>query len=302
MDITFEEVGENLYFSINYNTDVYEVDMIESLMQHYKQLLSELLANPDQSIGTVNYLSKEEAHELLYTFNDTKVAYPTDKTMVDLFEDQVAKTPDNIAVVYEEIELSYKELDDLSNQLAHYLQGEYQIETEDLIGIKLDRSEWMIVSILGVLKTGGAYVPIDPEYPQERIEYIEQDSNCKVSIDASELERFKESQDTYSTDKLITELSPNNLAYVIYTSGSTGKPKGVMVEQRSLMNYLQWGLSNYLKKPDTGFDFGLFTPPILVFILSYCSNIVHLRPVWTSNQSQGHCRQLLQHLSDWLDH
>ncbi|WP_202704568.1 AMP-binding protein, partial [Flavobacterium sp. UGB4466] len=107
----------------------------------------------------------------LFTFNDTAAVYPKDKTIVDLFEEQVEKTPDHVAIVFENKELTYRELNERSNQLAHYLMDNYSIQPDDLIGIQLERSEWMIVSILGVLKSGGAYVPIDPQYPEERIDY-----------------------------------------------------------------------------------------------------------------------------------
>jgi non-ribosomal peptide synthetase component F len=118
-------------------------------------------------------LSKEEKQKLLVPFYDKKIDYPKDKTIVDLFEEQVLRTPNHVALVFEEKKLTYKELNELSNQLAHYLKNNYKINPDDLIGIKQERSEWMIISIIGVLKSGGGYVPIDPTYPQERIDYIE---------------------------------------------------------------------------------------------------------------------------------
>src|SRR5690606_186683 len=123
--------------------------------------------------------------------NATSVDYPIDKTIVDLFEEQVMETPDNVAVVFGDEELTYRELNQKANQLAGYLRDRYEIKPDDLVGIKLDRSEQMIVYILGVLKSGAAYVPIDINYPEERIAYIEKDSGWKVVLDHVELERFE---------------------------------------------------------------------------------------------------------------
>ena len=238
MNLTFREEGDYLSFEITYNSDIYNQSMVERLMRHYKQLLNALLSNPSEKLGKVEYLGKEEQTELLYTFNTTKVDYPKDKTIVDLFEEQVEKTPDAIAVVFEEIELTYKELNEKSNQLADYLRRDYDISSDDLVGVKLDRSEWLIISIIGVLKAGGAYVPIDVEYPQKRINYLEQDSNCKVIIDELLLAKFKENQILYSLNLVRPDIKSNNLAYVIYTSGSTGEPKGVMIEHKSVANLI----------------------------------------------------------------
>ncbi|WP_133054559.1 amino acid adenylation domain-containing protein, partial [Niastella populi] len=206
----------------------------------------------------MNFLSKEEEYELLVTFNDTGVAYSKNKTIVDLFEEQVAKTPAKIAVVFEDRELTYQELNERSNQLAHYLGDNYDIQPDDLVGIKQERSEWMIISILGVLKAGGAYFPIDPEYPQERIDYIEADTKCKICLGETELSKFKESREEYSIEKSASITQPDNLAYVIYTSGSTGRPKGVMVEHASLINYIKWAQSKYWNG-SSPLNFGLFT-------------------------------------------
>lgn len=242
VDITFnfQEVGDYLSFNITYNTDVYEKETIESFMKHYKQLLSEILDSPKNVIKTINYLTAEEHYKLLNRFNDTDVKYPKNKTVLDLFEEQVYKTPDNIAVIYEEKQLTYKDLNIVSNQLAHYLREKYNIQPDDLLGIQLERSDWIITAMLGILKAGGAYVPIDPSYPQERIDYMLKDSNCKVLIDSSEIKLFKKNINHYKKENLSKQITWNNLVYVIYTSGSTGKPKGVMIENRGLINHINW--------------------------------------------------------------
>jgi amino acid adenylation domain-containing protein len=239
----------SLGITIVYNANRYDGLLLRRLKEHFGNLISEFTTKADQPLTTLNYLSGEEKQELLFTFNDTEVDYPRDKTIVDLFEEQVERTPDDVAVVFEDTEVTYRELNARSNQLADYLQKKYKTQPDDLIGIKQDRSEWMIVSILGVLKSGGAYVPIDPEYPQERIDYIEKDTKCKVCIDEKELNKFRENQKKYSIDKITSGLKPNNLAYVIYTSGSTGKPKGVLIEHKNVINFFTAMNSIFDKKP-----------------------------------------------------
>ncbi|WP_202704128.1 amino acid adenylation domain-containing protein, partial [Flavobacterium sp. UGB4466] len=260
IEITFQEVGDCLSLNFIFNSDVYEKEMVEGLIGHYKQLLNALLETPEEKIAQIDYVSEEEKHKLLFTFNDTTAAYPKDKTIVDLIEEQVAKTPDNIAIVFEDTELTYRELNERSNQLAHYLIENYNIQPDDLIGIQLERSEWMIVSILGVLKSGGAYVPIDPQYPQERIDYIKEDTQCKVCLDEQELSRFKENQERYAKDLETRTAKSDHLAYVIYTSGSTGNPKGVMIAHGNLYSstctrnaYYDF-VESYLLIPSFSFD------------------------------------------------
>jgi amino acid adenylation domain-containing protein len=162
--------------------------------------------------------------------------YPKDKTIVNLFEEQAKKAPRNTALIFENTHLSYKELNATSNQLADYLRKNYTIEPDDLAGIMLERNEWMMIAILAVLKAGAGYVPIDLDYPQERINYLISDSGCKLLIDETELNKFKTSQSNYSKENPSVGLTPNNLMYCIYTSGSTGLPKGVLVEHLTVVN------------------------------------------------------------------
>ena len=185
-------------------------------------------------------MTKSEKNQLLDDFNDTFFDYPRDKSLVDLFYEQVEKTPNNVALIFEHKEFTYAALNAISNQFADYLNCTYGIQPDELVGMMLDRSEWMIIAILGIIKAGGAYVPIDPDYPQDRIDYIKEDSACKVLIDDHELDRFKLSSAKYSTKNIKNGLISSNLVYCIYTSGSTGKPKGVLVEHRNLVNLLWW--------------------------------------------------------------
>ena len=244
MTFSFSESLEGLQLELEYNTDIYDKEIICSLIKHLESFLSKAISNPKQEINHIDYLSKEEKHQLLYEFNDTKADYPKDKTIIDLFVEQVKRTPSNIAVVFENTELTYKKLDVLSNQLANYLLTIDDIEVEDLIGVQLERSEWLIISLLAVMKTGAAYVPIDPNYPERRIAYIKEDSNCKLLIDNTFLDQFKKKEDNVSILPKV-DLEPNNLAYVIYTSGSTGKPKGVMIEHKGLINLCSWHSERY---------------------------------------------------------
>lgn len=162
-----------------------------------------------------------------------------ENTIIDLFNEQVVKTPDNIALVVEGEYFTYRFLDDNSNQLANYLLENCEIQLEDLIGIKLNRDEWMIISLLGILKSGAAYIPIDLHYPKQRQDFIEEDTKCKTIINQEFLEKFHLVSSVYSDSKPANVVvSSRNLAYVIYTSGSTGKPKGVMIEHSSVVSFL----------------------------------------------------------------
>jgi natural product biosynthesis luciferase-like monooxygenase protein len=271
---------------IKYNLNSYDQSSLKNLIRHFDKLTNEFVRDADQSLRTIDYLSEEEKHKLLVTFNDTAAAYPKDKTIVDLFEEQAAKTPDNIAVVFEDRELTYRELNEKSNQLARYLRDNYDIQPDDLVGIKQERSEWMIVSILGVLKSGGAYVPVDPAYPQERVQAIVEDSKCKVLLGIEELTRFQKSQGEYSVEQVRTAAESNNLAYVIYTSGSTGRPKGVMIEHRNLTNFFSGMTTIFGEEKGTFLSMTNFTFDISVLEL-----------LWTLSKGykvviQGEARQI----------
>jgi amino acid adenylation domain-containing protein/non-ribosomal peptide synthase protein (TIGR01720 family) len=259
IEIFFQEVGETLSYQVNYNTDVYTQERITGLMQHFNRLLEQVLYQPELPIGQIDFLATAEKQTQLYDYNNTGVDYDTTMTVVDRFEAQVEKTPEAIAVDYNGFELTYRELDEISNRFAYYLLDSYRIQEDDLVAVKLRRSEGLIVAILGILKSGGAYVPIDPDYPASRIEYIEQNSQCKVCVDDGILTNFIAEQFMYSVDRPAVKRNLNALAYVIYTSGSTGKPKGVMIEHRSLMNYLNWGSEYYINPIRKKADFGLFT-------------------------------------------
>ena len=209
-------------------------------------MLNQTLSNILDKEGT----TKVNDNQLFDDLNNTFFDYPKDKTLVDLFYEQVDKTPNNIALIFGNTEFTYSELNTVSNQFADYLNQTYSIKPDELVGMMLDRSEWMIIAILGILKAGGAYVPVDPDYPHDRIDYIKEDCACRVFVDYNELDTFRLSKHKYSTQNKKSDLISSNLVYCIYTSGSTGKPKGVLVEHRNVVNLLWSQKEVYKITPD----------------------------------------------------
>ncbi len=263
LDISFNFVErEGLELSIEYNTDIYDESLINRMFAHFENLMNKVIDAPDQSIANVKYITKQEQDKLQGSFNSTAIAYQEEKTIVRLFEDQVLRTPHNIAVVFNETKLTYQELNEKSNQLANYLRDSYAIKPDDLIGIKLDRSEKLVITILSVLKSGAAFVPIDVNYPEERVNYLQKDSNCKLVITNTTLEQFESKRNQYSVNNLSEGASLTDLIYVMYTSGTTGNPKGVMVEHRNVTNLIHWFIERFeiseqtvaLQLTDVSFD------------------------------------------------
>jgi amino acid adenylation domain-containing protein len=251
-DLTFffEESRDVVRVSIAYNSDIYSHAAMERMAVHLQQVMASVTSAPSVSINRLDYLSATEKKELAVDLSTSVSAYPVDKTIVDLFEEQAAKTPDQTALVFEGRKLTYKELDEKANRLAHYLRNEYGILPDDLVGIMLDRSESMIVALLGIMKSGGAYVAIDPENPRARKEFIVKDTAIKALITQTDylfdfgyyngnifaIDIQLDGLETASTAPVHVN-KPSGLAYVIYTSGSTGQPKGVMITHRSLVDY-----------------------------------------------------------------
>ncbi|MBP5973791.1 amino acid adenylation domain-containing protein [Brasilonema sp. CT11] len=246
------ETKAGLIGSWEYNSDLFEPESIARMTSHFQTLLAAIIANPDQRIGELPLLSQRERHQLLVEWNDTYLPYPHSKCIFQLFEDQVEKTPNAVAVVYEEESLTYQQLNDRANQLAHYLQT-LGVKPEILVGICVERSSLMIVGMLGILKAGGAYVPFDPAYPQERLAFMLEDAQVSVLLVQESLVAtlpphraqvicLNNNHTTFNTsiENLHHTATTNNLAYVIYTSGSTGRPKGVQIEHRGLLNLVFW--------------------------------------------------------------
>ena len=250
-DLSLEVIPENdiLNLSFEYATALFNKQFIEDLSKHYSNILTSCLDNLNIKISNICMLSEAEKNKILYDFNNTKTDYPKDKTIAELFEEQAKKTPNNVAVVFGMQKLTYKELNEKANSLAYYLRKN-GIETNDLVGIMVNRSLEMIIGMLAVLKAGGAYIPIDPTYPKDRIEYMLKNSNSKLLLTQEHLHDITDfkncvyidlSNDSiYSlpNDNLNHTNTPEDLAYVIYTSGSTGLPKGVMLKQRNIVNFI----------------------------------------------------------------
>ncbi len=283
IELGFYERGDHIMYRLKYNTDVYDYDLIAGLMQHFKQLTAAMLDAPEAAIDTIDFLHKTEKEQLLHGFNDTAVAYTPGKNILDLFRERVLISPENKAIVYENRVLNYREMDMLSNQLANYLKGKHQLEIGALAGILLERSEWMPITIMAILKSGAAYVPLDVHYPQERIDYIRENGNINVMVDAALIENFRKEQSQYSEELSLPVLTGSSLAYCIYTSGSTGHPKGVLNIHEGLYNRLLWMKEDldiqssdiFLQKTPYTFDVSVWEL-LLPFISGAC--LVMARP------------------------
>ena len=249
--------------NIEYRTDLFKKETIDRLFNHYINVIHFVMNNIDAKIKDVDILSEEEKNKIVYSFNNTKNDYP-EKTFSTLFEEQVEKTPNKIAVVFEDKMLTYKELNEKANSLAYFLRNKQNVKRESTVGIMVNRSLEMIVAILGVMKAGGVYIPIDPNFPEDRINYMLETSSASILLISEKLkDKFNyknkvsidlENKDIYNLPNKnlenINELS--DLLYIIFTSGSTGKPKGVMQTQRTLVNFAHYcnDYVGYLKKPE----------------------------------------------------
>ncbi|EPY04932.1 bacitracin synthetase 1, partial [Paenibacillus alvei TS-15] len=235
---------------------------VQTIEGHFRNIVAAVIACPDVRIENIELLTNEERELIVSGFNDTRIAYGEKKTFHELFEEQAFKTPDHVAVVFEEERLTYRELNEQADRLARMLQAQ-DVKPDTIIAIMAERSLEMVVGMLGILKAGGAYLPVDPGYPSERIRYMLEDSGASLLLIQPHLKDkvcTADVQQSPMTDKIMysgklvdlnladgeaeelenvplhTNVQPHHLAYVIYTSGSTGKPKGVMVEHAGLTN------------------------------------------------------------------
>ncbi|WP_341528317.1 amino acid adenylation domain-containing protein [Nostoc sp. UHCC 0302] len=273
LSLMFRETPQGLTGEWEYATDLFEAKTIQRMVEHFEVLLKGIIDNPQQPINTLPLITEAE-HQQLQNWNQTQTEYPLNQTLVDLFEVQSAKNPNNLALVFESQSLTYQQLNQKANQLAHYLIQNYQIKPDTLIGICVERSLEMIIGVLGILKAGGAYVPIDPNYPKERIEFMLEDSGTSVLLTQSHLKeqlplaKLKHQvicldEKTFAQeliDNPNSQSTPDNLAYIIYTSGSTGQPKGVMIEHRAIVNLsLAWAETFQIKHYSRWLQFGSFS-------------------------------------------
>jgi len=251
--------GERIQGMIEYSTDLFDEDTMARFAGHYLTLLKAVVTDADQPISLLPILTDHERKLVMVDWNSTRVDYPEDLCIHQLFEKQVEQTPDAVAVVFEDRQLTYRELNQRSNQLARYLQS-IGVGPETLVGIAVERSMEMVVGLYGILKAGAAYVPVDPAYPTERISYMLEDAGIRLLLTQA---RFIDKLprcgvhsiclDTdwdaliagHSMENPVCKAGMENMAYTIYTSGSTGDPKGVMNTHRGILNRLLWMQETY---------------------------------------------------------
>ena len=252
-DITLKihKIGNEIYGGFEYNSDLFDQSTIVRMAESYQALMHACVTHPDQSLARISGLSNEDRYKQLKVWNSPQKTLNRLDNILEVFESIVSQFPQQLAVEADNEQLTYKELDERSNQLAHYLRQQ-GVGKNNIIGIALARTSYIPIALLAVFKAGCAYLPLDPDYPKDRLQHMLSDSNTRIIItdnqsqpnfqsDAIELiciDSASEAIASHSSGPLGTELSENQLAYVIYTSGSTGKPKGVAVEHHSLSNLL----------------------------------------------------------------
>ncbi|MDB6037458.1 MAG: pksN 14, partial [Verrucomicrobiales bacterium] len=262
MALEIYEQGNEFQLNLKYNPTLLDARTAARMAGQIRQLLEEALDHPHNFLAPGSLLSTAERDLLLKQFNNTAADYPKEICIHEFFEKQTAVTPDAIALVYKGQSLSYRELDDKSTQLALYLQS-HGLQPDEIVGLFSERSFEMVVGILGVLKAGGAYLPLDPDYPEERLRFMVEDSKTSWILSQSHLAKAPQIRGQGTTvfyldtewDKIAKnakraavlkrDVGSRNLAYVLYTSGSTGNPKGVMVEHQALCNRIVWMQREY---------------------------------------------------------
>jgi non-ribosomal peptide synthetase component F len=252
LHMALAEEGGRIVGRLNYATALFDQGTIERQRDYLLRMLEAMVADSQQKVARIEIIGPEERQQLLEEWNATEVDFGRDVCIHELFERQVEQTPDNMAVECGSQEITYRELDRRANQLAHYLQKQ-GIGPEMVVGIWVERSMEMVIGLLGVLKAGAAYMPLDGNYPEERLEYMIEDARVSLMLVGKEQEKrlprvwvpvvVMDGEDREwereEEGRVQSGANGQNLAYVIYTSGSTGKPKGVGVEHRQLANYVQ---------------------------------------------------------------
>lgn len=259
LKLACSQTSDRLFAKFYYNPQVILSDSVQQISQQFYSLLKNILYQPYLSINDITIFSYQEQHKLLFEWNNTQVVYPKIQCISQLFTKQVEQTPNAIAIVFQDQQLTYSELNTKANQLAHYLQ-KLGIQPEKSVGIYLERSLEMFIGLLAIFKAGGVYVPLNLTYPQERIEFILSETQTSVLLTQQKLVNRINTEGIFpiclDTDWHINEgenfhnlddsAIADNLAYIIYTSGSTGKPKGIGLTHAALINLLQWHNSQML--------------------------------------------------------
>ena len=258
LHLFMEEMDGHLQGYCDYDSNLFNADTIERMLGHFQTLLQGIVADPNQRISDLPLLTEREKHQLLVEWNDTQTDFPKDKCIHQLFEEQVEKSPDAIALVFEDQQLSYRELNSRANQLAHYLRKR-DVQPDSIVALCMNRSLELVIAILGVLKAGGAYMPIDPELPAQRLQFLLEDAQVRLLLTQDKLRSaladFAGHIVCLDSDwhKLADQshedpqhhVRGHHAAYVIYTSGSTGTPKGVVNVHDGLRNRIQWMQESY---------------------------------------------------------
>jgi amino acid adenylation domain-containing protein len=253
LEVHLSEVNDGLTGLCCYNIDLFDGSTIARLLEHFQNLLRAIIVNPQESVSLLPLLSKQEQKQLLVDWNQTQADYPQDKLVHQLFEVQAASQPEAIALIFENQVLTYGELNHRANQLAHYLQS-LGVTKEQIVGVYLERSLEMAIGFLGILKAGAAYLPIDPEYPSVRTQFILEDTQLSLLLTQAKLaEKLSQTQTqiicldrnwpeiaSQPQTNLDLKVESSHLAYCIYTSGSTGQPKGVLIPHQALLNLIFW--------------------------------------------------------------
>lgn len=309
LDIT--ETKRGLTLEAAYNTDLFDLETIDLLLMHFGKFLDKAVADPEIRIAELPLLTSVEERVLLKDWNATTVEYPRACAFPALFEAQVKRSPDAVAVIFGENQLSYGELNCRANQLANYLR-KLGVGPEVLVGICVERSADMVVGLLGILKAGGAYVPLDPGYPKERLAFMLEDADVGVVVTEEgcrdrlpettarvvSLDADCEVLGSESEENSESGVVPENLAYVIYTSGSTGKPKGVQIQHSALVNFLV----SMRKEPGLGVGDRLLSVTTISFDISnlelYLPLIVGAQLIVASREETQDSRRLIKLLSE----
>lgn len=261
LTLELEDTEQTLAGKIEYNTDLFDPTTIRRLFTHLHNLLESIVNNPDEQVSSLQMLSEAEQEEML-TWNDTQASYAHDSCIHQLFETHVQQKPDAVAVVLDDAQLTYRELNRRANTLAHHLRS-LGVGPESLVGICVERSLEMICGLLAIFKAGGAYVPLDPAYAQERLAFMIEDADLSVILTQEKLranlpshraqvvcvDQVAEAVTTADSNPS-SGVTPQNLAYVIYTSGSTGKPKGVQIEHSGLCNLSDAQIAAFGLRPE----------------------------------------------------
>ncbi len=274
LTFAFNEQSDGIGFSIEYNTDLFESETIDRMTQHFMALCRNIISSPGSTIEKLCFLSSDEEYQLKTAFNDTALEKPKYQTIAQLFEQAVEKSPTAVAVTYNGRSFTYQEVNEKANKLASYLD-ELEIGANDFVGLYLERGLALIVSMLGVMKSGAAFVPLDTGQQGDRLTYMMRDSGMELlivqshltsNVNVSDLDLMIVDEEDVVTDWLegyevsnpTLQIVENRAAYVIYTSGSTGKPKGCIVSQGNILNYINWANRAFFEEEDSG-NFGLFT-------------------------------------------